>query len=35
MNAAQESTIKIEKNMTASGKTNKPSYSRANTAKKH
>jgi len=33
MKAAQESAVKIEKNMTASGKTNKPSYSRANTAR--
>ena len=35
MNAAQELVVKIEKNMTASGKINKPSYLRANTAKKH
>ena len=35
MKAAQDSAVKIEKNMNASGKTNKPSYSRANTAKQH
>ena len=35
MNATQESAVEIEKNMTASGKTNKPIYSTTNTAKQH
>ena len=35
MNAARELVVKIEKNMTVSSKTCKPSYSRANTTKKH
>ena len=35
MKVAQESAVEIEKNMTASSKTNKPSYLRDNTAKQH